>query len=120
MTTKELQALDRLMSERDHLTMVGDGEMRRRVHLNLADAVPGLVAEVRRLNPQISEARKLLIEFTTDPAVCQAIASRCIGGHQEEPCKCLYCRARHQLFQMDEVVEKQEGRLPNNDDGIMG
>lgn len=50
---------------------------------------------------QIKEARKLLEEFTTNQAVCQALGPTCMGGHQEDPCKCLYCRTRHQLSMMD-------------------
>lgn len=81
-----------------HVCPPGDAELREKV---------------QRLELQAGEARKLLIEFTTDAAVCLAIASRCIGGHQEDPCKCLYCRTRQQIFEMDEVTEKPKGTMKN-------
>jgi hypothetical protein len=57
--------------------------------------------EIAALELQVKEAGKLLNEFTTNKTVCQALGPTCIGGHQEDPCKCLYCRTRHQLSMMD-------------------
>lgn len=36
-------------------------------------------------------------EFLSDQRVCMAIAQDCIGRHQEDPCPCLYCRAKKAL-----------------------
>lgn len=51
-----LDECDRLMQKRDHLAVVAGSDFDRdRVRTALADEVPGLVAEVRRLNLQKDE-----------------------------------------------------------------
>lgn len=75
---------------------------------NLLDQVTRLSSENAKLRAdlkdteaQAKDAAKLLQEFTTNQTVCMALGPTCIGGHQEDPCKCLYCRTRHQLSMMD-------------------
>lgn len=50
---------------------------------------------------QIKEAKKLLEEFIANKEVCMVLGPTCSGNHQEDPCKCLYCRTRKQLSLMD-------------------
>lgn len=51
------------------------------------------------LNEQqrIAAREDIISEFLGDVRVCKAISADCSGGHQEDPCKCLYCRAKQVL-----------------------
>lgn len=47
--------------------------------------------------PANASASAVLQEFLKDSRVCLAISADCVGNHQEDPCRCLYCRARKAL-----------------------
>jgi hypothetical protein len=53
--------------------------------------------ELTRRGAHIDALEKIVSEFLRDPRVCHSIAKDCIGGHGEDPCKCLYCRAKATL-----------------------
>jgi hypothetical protein len=53
--------------------------------------------ELERRAAHIKALEGVIGEFLGDVRVCQAIGSDCIGSHQEDPCKCLYCRAKKTL-----------------------
>lgn len=46
---------------------------------------------------QIRALEAIVSEFLIDPRVCMAIAKDCVGRHGEDPCQCLYCRAKKTL-----------------------
>ncbi len=63
--------------------------------------VTDLEGRVSDLETQNKDAAKLLQEFITNTTVCMALGPTCVGNHQEDPCKCLYCRTKQQLYHMD-------------------
>lgn len=57
MEEKDLEHCDKLMSQRDHGDLLRPAD-RLLVYADLADQVPGLVAEVRRLNLQVRSLKE--------------------------------------------------------------
>lgn len=53
--------------------------------------------EIKYQAEHIRALESVVSEFLNDKRVCLAIAQDCVGGHQEDPCKCLYCRAKKAL-----------------------
>lgn len=120
-----LEEIEDLMSDRDRSDLLNQTQVVSNLRA-LADEVPGLVKEVRRLNLQVGDAKKVLDEFTTDVRICQAISKDCSGP---DSCKCLYCRARSLIFHMDSgTAEKRVQEPPKpyrmgddvSDDAMMG
>lgn len=60
MEEKDLQAIEALAHARDLITSLTPAEVVKGNHMALADEVPGLVSEVRRLNLQIVAWEKLV------------------------------------------------------------
>lgn len=58
----DLEPIEKLMRRRD-LGVPSDPYQRDKLHMELADEVPGLVEEVRRLNIQVDEMREALRWF---------------------------------------------------------
>jgi hypothetical protein len=84
MDQKEIERLERLMTERDHSYLFSGDAKRLTLH-GLADAVPNLLAEVRRLELQVHELqtenvklRNALKGFVDEECHCEESTVTCV------------------------------------------
>lgn len=88
MEEKDLEHCDKLMSQRDHGDLLRPAD-RLLVYADLADQVPGLVAEVRRLNIQKEEALRAV--HNTLLAYCEVICQRHGNGFMKDVIHSAFC-----------------------------